>query len=169
LHEFKEFKLLYRMNDHKPISDAFHRQCNWRGNILTLISTNDGRIFGGFTPLPWNPPEGDYDCPSDPSGETFVFVVQSDPDPAKSCPPTKFMMNQDGKSTICRYAQGYGPIFRVGPHSIVVTLGSTGASVSPDKGGERFVGLSRVEALNGTDQQSVPVKELEIFAVTRST
>jgi hypothetical protein len=51
----KRFKLLWRGNRDGFTAREFHRRCDGRANTLTVISDTDGNVFGGFTPVKWEP------------------------------------------------------------------------------------------------------------------
>ena len=52
--------------------EDFHKYCDNKGATLSLVETNNKKIFGGFTPLNWN----DYDGHLfDPSNQTFIFSL----------------------------------------------------------------------------------------------
>ena len=48
-----ELKLLYRNSRDGNSSDSFHKHCNGHLNTLTLVQSNYGNIFGGFTTRDW--------------------------------------------------------------------------------------------------------------------
>lgn len=52
--DIKSFKILYKASDHNFSSDTFHKLCDGESPTITLIKSNFGNIFGGFTskPLP---------------------------------------------------------------------------------------------------------------------
>jgi hypothetical protein len=47
----KRFNLLWRGSRDGFTTKEFHRRCDGRANILTLIDDTDGNAFGGFTPV----------------------------------------------------------------------------------------------------------------------
>lgn len=49
-----KWELLYRGSVHGFEADAFHHKCNFYGNTLTIIKSQNGRIFGGFTEASWD-------------------------------------------------------------------------------------------------------------------
>jgi hypothetical protein len=51
---FESFKLLYRATKHGFSANDFHSKCDGHNNTLTIIKTNDGYIFGGYTTLCWS-------------------------------------------------------------------------------------------------------------------
>jgi hypothetical protein len=51
----KRWALLWRGSRDGFSATEFHRRCDSRANILTLILDTDGNVFGGFTPVKWEP------------------------------------------------------------------------------------------------------------------
>ena len=46
--------LLYRATEDGDSSDVFHSKCNYVKNTLTLVKTDKGLIFGGYTTQTWD-------------------------------------------------------------------------------------------------------------------
>ena len=69
-------KLLYRGSEQGFRRSSFAKHCNDRGPTLTLIKSDLGHVFGGFTSISWATPEGDpsswkyYEDP-----EAFLFSL----------------------------------------------------------------------------------------------
>lgn len=67
---------MYRATEHGFTRKAFAKRCNERGATLTVIKSEHGNVFGGFTSLAWNTPEGD---PSswcyNPDPKAFLFSL----------------------------------------------------------------------------------------------
>ena len=48
----KTYKLLYRASEHNYLaSSTFHKLCDNHGPTITIIKSNFGNIFGGFTSI----------------------------------------------------------------------------------------------------------------------
>ena len=60
------------MSENGSDSKNFHEFCDNKGPTLTLISTTEGKKFGGFTPLNWKN-EGGFI--NDESMATFIFSL----------------------------------------------------------------------------------------------
>src|SRR5271169_3080453 len=54
-------------------NQTFHKNCNGKGNTLTLISLTNGSLFGGYTPLPWN---SNKEYSQDNSLKSFIFRLR---------------------------------------------------------------------------------------------
>lgn len=63
-------RLLYRASEQGFESTAFHRKCDFVPNTLTLIQTQNGCVFGGFTSKVW---EGNSVHKEDASAYIFSF------------------------------------------------------------------------------------------------
>jgi hypothetical protein len=69
----KHFALLWRGGRDGFGARDFHSRCDGHANTLTLIEDTKGNIFGGFTPVKWESPNGDK-CKADPSLKSFLFT-----------------------------------------------------------------------------------------------
>merc|ERR1711902_378582 len=49
----RNFKLLFRASEHGFSASAFHKFCDGYGPSLTIIESNFGNIFGGYTSIKW--------------------------------------------------------------------------------------------------------------------
>ena len=69
-----EFRLLYRNSINRNKSnngESFHKHCDGNLNTVTLVQSNHGNIFGGFTTQDWqNAHQRDYYKKDD---DAFVF------------------------------------------------------------------------------------------------
>ena len=50
----KQFKLLYRASRDGFEAASFHAKCDHQSRTLTIIKTNKGFIFGGYTAIAWD-------------------------------------------------------------------------------------------------------------------
>jgi cell division protein FtsB len=103
----KQFNLLWRgTRDGFGVGD-FHSRCDRYANTLTLILDTDGNIFGGFTPVKWEPPADSLYERADPSLKSFLFTVKN---PHK-VPERKFALIADKKDFAVNCSPDYGPSF----------------------------------------------------------
>ena len=66
--------LLYRLSrDGLPLS-RFHEMCDGDGPTLTLIKSNYGKTFGGYTDISWQM----MGAGQKGNGKTFIFSIQED-------------------------------------------------------------------------------------------
>jgi hypothetical protein len=123
----RALNLLWRGSRDGFDASEFHKRCDGCGNTLTLIKDRGGFIFGGFTPVPWFPPENeneedenegdDYEEDSeekfqfepvpDPSGESYIFSIAS----PSALPPRKFPLILEENERAIYYSRQCGPIF----------------------------------------------------------
>jgi hypothetical protein len=105
----KDFKLrlLFSSYNDGDSADNFHTNCDWKKNTLTLIETNTGRRFGGFSKQPWNGVKGYVQG----DGEDFLFTLDN----------RKKLLNTDTRSSIYCHS-GYLTIFGYG-HDICIKEG----------------------------------------------
>jgi hypothetical protein len=71
----KTWKLLYRGSRDGFNAAGVHSKSDNRANIVTLIETMKGLIFGGFTPTPWDSGTG---YKSDAAPKSFFFTPRKD-------------------------------------------------------------------------------------------
>ena len=50
----KKAVLLYRGSDHDFSAAAFHSKCDNKGPTITIVKSEKGNIFGGYTPIMWD-------------------------------------------------------------------------------------------------------------------
>jgi len=65
-------ELLYKGSEDGFKAENFHQKCDGKGATLTLVSTADGYVFGGFTTRSFQSPEK-WERISD--GEAFCFSL----------------------------------------------------------------------------------------------
>eukprot|EP00483_Globobulimina_turgida_P009461 UN09480 len=67
-----ELSLLYRGTDDGFIASSFHKKCDGKSNTITLIHSEHGNVFGGFTKIPWSSITGWHT-----DQDAFLFVLRS--------------------------------------------------------------------------------------------
>ena len=67
------FELLFRATRHGDSSNAFHLKCDNNSPTISIIKTENGKIIGGYTTIPWI--KEDKSFISDEN--TFIFSVDS--------------------------------------------------------------------------------------------
>jgi hypothetical protein len=152
----KTFRLLYRGSRDGFDASAFHSRCDGHPNTVTLISSTNDCIFGGFTPLTWSS-RGSW--VSDPSLTSFIFTIKN----PHNLPARIFKQKQEVNAIYDD--SSYGPLFGYGhdlsvygqwqsPNNCHSTLGTTYTNDT---------GLAGNEVLTGA--QYFAVKEIEVFGV----
>jgi hypothetical protein len=106
------FRLLYRGSRDGFGSSAFHNLCDGHSPTLTVILSENGSIFGGYTPVAWHS-RGEY--VTDKSAKSFVFTLKN---PGEA-DPRIFPVKQDQVGYAIWTGAAYGPIFGAG-HDICV-------------------------------------------------
>jgi hypothetical protein len=155
----KEVRLLYRGSRDGFQSGAFHRCCNGHPNTLTLISSDQHCIFGGYSPLVWN---SRNTWVSDPTLSSFVFTIEN----PHGLGPHIFPQKEAGNA-IYDHAS-YGPTFGVG-HVIHVCDKCNSCGNSQSCLGSNYrndTGLDGKTVFTGSP--SFLVKEIEVFEVIGS-
>jgi len=47
------YNLLYRGSEHGFRASYFHAMCDNKGKSLSIVKTDQGIVFGGYTNIPW--------------------------------------------------------------------------------------------------------------------
>lgn len=92
---------------------AFHKKCDGMSNTVTLLRTESGHIFGGFTCIPWSCDQK-YHCDKN----AFLFSLQSKvplsvKDNDKNQVRIYRLRKGQGMNAVFHY-ESYGPIFGLG-------------------------------------------------------
>jgi len=97
IHEWlprRKFNLLYRATRDGFGAKDFHEKCNGKGATLTVIRSEKGFIFGGFTSVSWT--SGKYTLVPDP--QAFLFTLIN----PHSLPPTKYsILTAESTAIVC--------------------------------------------------------------------
>ena len=116
LPSIRRFNFLFRTSDHNYSGKKFHDFCDDKGGTITIIKTNWGNIFGGYTSKSWTS-ENKWIADKD----AFLFLIKSDDESTQSkCP----LLLELRKGDIhVNYAIGcnpsLGPIFGLGYDIII--------------------------------------------------
>jgi hypothetical protein len=161
----KRAQLLYRGSEHGLTPQAFHARCDRHGNTLTIIESENGCIFGGFTPVKWDSCWGSQNEKSDPSGSSYLFSLKNPRDDGL----VKFRV-QDTKSAIQCNRQS-GPVFG---HELHVVPKSRPANcmvvVFEEHPPRSYSSQSDTGTVTATQEfftgkKSMIVKEIEVFEI----
>ena len=102
--EFK-LRLLYRNSRDGNSIESFHRHCDAHRNTLTLVKSNYGNVFGGFTTKYW---VGNRGYTKD--DEAFLYLIKS----KFNHPPKIYNNKNKDNGAICvrpKYAPTWGSAF----------------------------------------------------------
>ena len=72
-----ELKMIYRGTEHQFTRKSWDDLCLNKGPTLTVIESESGRIFGGYTSKNWINPNGGYQYTEDDKAWIFSFHHQS--------------------------------------------------------------------------------------------
>jgi hypothetical protein len=156
----KQLQLLYRGSRDGFEASAFHRLCDGHRNTVTLISSTNDCIFGGYTPLPWS---SRNEWVSDPSLTSFVFTIKN----PHNLPSRIFKQKHETYAILTH--PSYGPTFGDG-HTVHVCdqchtcnrSYSVFTSCYPND-----TGIANNQVFTGA--QNFTVKEIEVFEVSGRT
>ncbi|UJR33898.1 hypothetical protein I4U23_021317 [Adineta vaga] len=98
------WRLIYRGSDHGFEAADFHRCCDSYAPTISIIQTDFGNIFGGFTSIPWSSAE----MRADHSDSTaFLFTLKNN----LVVPPTKFPVAKEFQQCAISQNPTCGPNF----------------------------------------------------------
>jgi len=69
---FKKLELLYRGTSHGFGEDDFHSRCDDKGATLSIVKSDTGHIFGGYTDIPLSK----YGGATVGRGKSFLFKFE---------------------------------------------------------------------------------------------
>ena len=136
-----KFSLLFRKTRDGSNGTDFHRNCDNKGPTITLIETDKGYKFGGYTPLNWESKNGENKNDE----LTFLFSLNQ----------MKKFTKIDNSRSICLH-KDYGPIFGNGNDLQFNKDMNTGVS-------NPYTFFKNRELTNG--DTNFNVKEIEVFKV----
>lgn len=152
----KKFVLLYQMSKDGLATSVFHQKCDNKGATVTIITSSEGYVFGGYSVLPWTS-SGTWG--NDTSGQSFLFSIIN----PRNGQPTKFALTSSGCTIYCNGS--YGPTFG-GNHDITTTTNSQIGSNAYTNLGHSY---SNSTGLGGetvfTGSRNFTLKELEVYQV----
>lgn len=104
--DIDDFKLLLRASEDGFDANSFHKLCDYKSPILSIIISNEGDIFGGYSNKEWINGEywiSDIDCKS------FIFVLRDGNDNNNDKIPFKwFIKNDCCDHAVYDYHDGFG-------------------------------------------------------------
>jgi hypothetical protein len=152
----KKFSLLYRGSRDGFGSEAFHERCDGHPETLTIVQTQTGYIFGGYTPLAWASGGGYI---ADDGVRSFIFTVKN----PHGLSPRIFRLKQDMKQYSVWCTSGYGPTFGGGNDICIYNHCNTSNSnyVNLGHSYNNDTGMDGRTLLAG--ESNFTVQELEVF------
>ena len=134
------FKLLFRMSRDGNQSTQYHKLCDGKDNLLTIIQTDKGKKFGGFASKSWGVEGNTID-------NTFMFSLSS---------MKKFerLNNEKAKYN----GSNYGPVFGNGWDFYINQMMTNGR----EQHNNNSVFLQKYEF---SDNGSFNVDEIEVFQI----
>ena len=99
--------LLFKSSVDGDSSKKFHEKCDFFGATITLVRSETGRRFGGYTSISWDKGKSNYDT----SGINFLFSLDT----------RKFYKNTSGSNHTYHH-ESYGPTFG-GGHDLYICNG----------------------------------------------
>ena len=101
------FNLLFRASDHQYSADKFHENCDNKPGTITIIKSNHGNIFGGYTSKSWKSNSNE----SVKDENAFLFLIQSDDKSIQKKCPLLLELKKDHEKFAIYCVDDFGPIF----------------------------------------------------------
>jgi hypothetical protein len=151
----KKFQLLYRGSRDGFGAATFHSRCDGHANTVTLISSANHCIFGGYTPVAWS---SRCNYASDPTLKSFLFTIKNPHNlPAR-------IFKQKSEAYAIYDTSSYGPTFGNGFDIVVYDkCQSANCRARLGTGYANDSGIS--EYLVFTGERNFTVEEIEVFEV----
>jgi hypothetical protein len=153
-----ELKLLYRGSRDGFETSAFHGRCDGHRETVTVIESENGSIFGGYTPVVWQSSGSHL---TDDSVKSFLFTIKN----PHGLPPQLFPLKEDHKSSAIFCASRSGPSFGGGSDLYICTQ-SNASNQSYTNFGHSYnnsTGFTGHTVLTG--EYNFIVREIEVFEV----
>ncbi len=151
----KQWKLQYRATRDGFSAKKFHSKCETVANTLTIIKSEHGNIFGGFTEKAWNSSDKFYE-----DQNAFIFSLVN-----KENKPFKAMCTNGAKAIYC--LSTHGPTFG-GGYDIHIASDSNSNQTSYSNFGYNY---KNADYLYGKEAKSILAGsynfqslEIEVFA-----
>ena len=110
LPSIRRFNLLFRASDHKYSAAKFHEYCDNKPGTITIIKSNWGNIFGGYTSKSWTSNNFFYIKDEN----AFLFLIKSDDESIQIKCPLLLELDKDQVDYAIQGISGCGPIFGLG-------------------------------------------------------
>ena len=160
LSQIRRFNLLFRASDHEHSGSKFHDYCNNKGATITIIESNYGNIFGGYTSISWKS-TGEFGTEFRRDKNAFLFLIKSDDESIQKQCPLLFGITKYQARTAIRCVKDYGPTFGVGADIFI-----------PDRCNQRLCSTYRcsydskdVKYIGGGSSKCFEIKDYEVFKI----
>ena len=111
----RRFNFLFRASDHQYSGNKFHEYCDDKPGTISIINSNFGNIFGGYTSTSWKASKfGGYKTDKN----AFLFLIKSEDKSIQNKCPLLLEMKKDNENVAIYCEKNHGPIF--GYHDIVI-------------------------------------------------
>ena len=180
LKRIRKLDLLFRASDHDYSAFKFHELCDDQGATVTIIKTDHGNIFGGYTSESWT---GFRHWVNDKNA--FLFLIKSDDELIDKKCPLLFDIKKNGSSSAGYYRwntqnhavyhqRAIGPVFGAGNdiyishncHTVKSQAQYCSRKVSYDYG--EFTKLNLCGGSYNDLDLMFYVRDYEVFRVTSS-
>lgn len=110
LSNIRRFKSLYKASEHNYSTKQFHSLCDNKGATITIIKSEFGNVFGGYTSKSWKICTT-YNGSHVTDKDAFLFMLESDEESIQCKCPLTFELKEDYEHLAVHHRKEYGPYF----------------------------------------------------------
>ena len=114
LRTISKFDLLFRASENNHAVDKFHSLCDDKGATITIIQSNHGNIFGGYTSKSWASSRGYIR-----DENAFLFLIKTNRKQIDDQCPLLFDIKEGEQNFAIHGYKDHGPVFGSG-HNISI-------------------------------------------------
>ncbi|CAF3615832.1 unnamed protein product [Rotaria socialis] len=153
----QQWELIFRGTRNGFHSEEFHRCCDNKGPTVTVIQSEDGYLFGGYTTVPWKTPEDSlFGAPKEDS-TAYLFTLTN----PHHIPATKFKIRNDQIAQAVLHRDDHGPCF--GSGDICMRSNSNVNSESHSRFPQTYVDTTDIGKTLFTGSRYFATAEIETF------
>lgn len=158
--KFLDVILVFRASEHQFNAHQFHKHVDYRGPTVTIISTDKGDIFGGYSKETWPAEVEPRSKHKRIDPRAFLFTIR----PKISYIPLKASGDKVG---ICRDYGDHGPIFGSGPDIHISNPGWAARSKKDSVNSQSFAFDTKQIIPNSSDRyfQAIEYEVYDIWIV----
>jgi hypothetical protein len=153
----QQWKLIYRGTRDGFHSEDFHRCCDNKGPTVTVILSDDGYLFGGYTTVPWKTPQDSLFGVHKEDSTAYLFTLTN----PHHILATKFKIRNDQIAHAVIHRDDHGPCF--GSGDICIRSNSNVNSESHSSFPQTYIDTTGIGKTLFTGSRYFATEEIETF------
>jgi hypothetical protein len=150
----QRWELIYKASRDGFDANAFHTRCNNQGPTFTIIQSNTGFLFGGYTAVAWTS-DGNYKNDT----TAFLFTLIN----PHGILSTKYLINPGNAGNAVYHHSSYGPYFGSGAISLSNNSNSSNSSIGFPNA---YIDTTGKGSATFTGPSTFLTSEIEVFKLT---